>query len=61
MPELPPDPKAVDEWKQLPQSQLTKQAMPPLLGGGNVFRTWWFWLFVAFGVVALLSLIAGRA
>ncbi|MBN8633765.1 MAG: hypothetical protein J0M07_00475 [Anaerolineae bacterium] len=58
---LPPDPKATEIWQNLPQSPPTKEVLPPLLGGGNVFRTWWFWLFVAFGVVALLSLIAGRA
>jgi len=60
MSDLPPDPNALEEWKKLPQSQPTKQAMPPLMGGGNVFRAWWFWLFVAFGVIALISLVAGR-
>ncbi len=57
---LPPDPEATEIWKKLPQSQPTKDALPPLLGGGNIFRAWWFWLFVAFGVLALISLIAGR-
>lgn len=57
---LSPDEKSAEIWRSLPQSQPTKDALPPLFGGGSLFRAWWFWLFALFGLFALISLIAGR-
>jgi hypothetical protein len=60
MTDLPPDPKSDEEWKHLPQNPPSKDALPPLFSGGNVLRAWWFWMFVAFAVIALISVIGGR-
>ncbi|MBE2267577.1 MAG: hypothetical protein IAE80_05050 [Anaerolinea sp.] len=57
---LPEDPESAEIWRNLPQTPPSKDALPPLMGGGNILRAWWFWLFVIFAALALLSLAAGR-
>ncbi|HEX2906218.1 MAG TPA: hypothetical protein VHO69_05115 [Phototrophicaceae bacterium] len=51
--DLPPDPDAKAKWEQLPQNQPSKQALPPVAGGGR-----WVWglllLLALFVVLALL-------
>ncbi len=32
-PELPPDPEALEMWRQLPQNKPSRQALPPAAGG----------------------------
>ena len=54
--QLPPDPDAVKKWEQLPQNKPSKQAMPPIAGGGR-----WLWgLLILSGLIALgLLLLRG--
>ena len=44
--ELPPDPDAIEKWRNLPQDQPSKQSLPPLTGG----RRWLWGMLVLFGV-----------
>ena len=52
--ELPPDPDAIQKWKDLPQSAPSRKALPPATGG-----TRWAWMIVGFAVlVIIMSLLA---
>lgn len=51
--ELPPDPDAVEEWKKLPQSEPSREAMPPATGGSR-----WTWvLLIFFGIVIVITIL----
>lgn len=53
--ELPSDPDALEKWRNMPQNQPSKQAMPPATGG-----TRWAWFFViALGALVIIALLAG--
>ena len=51
MPELPPDPDALEAWEKLPKNKPSRQAMPPMTGGAR-----WAWGFLLIAVV--LGLLA---
>jgi len=57
---LPPDPDAVEKWRNLPQNKPSRQALPPMTGGLHSSRT----LLIGFGilmlVVVIISLLLGR-
>lgn len=55
MPEpLPPDPDAVERWKQLPQNKPTRQALPPAT---NPFGGAGRWLWIVLAIVAIIGVI----
>jgi hypothetical protein len=33
MPELPPDPDALEKWRKMPQNKPSRDALPPVMGG----------------------------
>ena len=49
--ELPPDPDAVEKWKDLPQNAPSRKALPPATGGMR-----WAWMIV--GLTALVIILA---
>jgi hypothetical protein len=51
--ELPPDPDAVEKWKNLPQNEPSKGALPPLTGG----LRWVWWLVALLGIALGLGLL----
>jgi hypothetical protein len=59
--DLPPDPGAVEKWRDLPEGTPSKEAMPPATGGastifGLVIPRGMLWIFL---FVLALSLIIG--
>lgn len=51
--ELPPDPDSVEKWEHLPKNQPSKQALPPVAGGGR----WALWLVVILFALILIALL----
>ncbi|MBL8131665.1 MAG: hypothetical protein JNL42_07385, partial [Anaerolineae bacterium] len=54
---LPADPAALETWQNLPQSQPTPSALPPMTGGmrWNRLVVWGFVLLALLAVIALLA------
>lgn len=52
--ELPPDPDALEKWRDLPQNEPSRRALPPATGGMR-----WAWalviLLIALAILGLLS------
>lgn len=53
---LPPDPDSESEWKNLPQTTPTKQAMPPASGGLLQIKS----LLILILIVAIVGWILTR-
>jgi hypothetical protein len=51
--DLPPDPDSLAKWEKLPQNQPSKQALPPVAGGGR----WTLWLLVFLSILLVLALL----
>jgi len=49
--DLPPDPDAVEKWKQLPQNNPSNEALPPATDG---FPRWLWWIL---GLIVVLGII----
>ncbi len=52
---LPPDPDALEKWKNLPQNKPSKEALPPVAGG-----TRWLWGMLALSILVLIVLLLQR-
>jgi hypothetical protein len=52
--ELKPDPKALEEWRNLPQGEPSPEAMPPAVGG----QRWVFGLLIVAIFLTILMLVA---
>jgi len=52
--ELPPDPKAVEKWRNLPQGAPSREALPPAAGGTRLATR--FLIALAILMIALLLL-----
>ncbi len=59
MPQLPPDPDAVEKWRQLPQNKPSRQALPPATGGNALNRALLIGLIVIVIIVVIASLLSG--
>ena len=55
--ELQQDPDALEAWRKLPQSQPSKQALPPATQG---FPNW-LWGLIAFGALIVILALVGQA
>lgn len=53
---LPPDDEALAKWRELPQNEPSRDALPPMTGGT---RLAWFFL-AALVVVIIVVLLQGR-
>lgn len=53
MPEIPPDPDALEKWRNMPQNKPSRQALPPATGGMAASR----WLVGFLLLIAALMLI----
>jgi hypothetical protein len=51
--ELPPDPDSVEKWKQMPQNQPSKEALPPVALGAR----WILWFTVLIAILIVLGLL----
>lgn len=51
--ELPHDPKALEEWRNLPQNKPSREALPPAAGGTQLT---WVLLAMTIGIVILALL-----
>ena len=52
--ELPYDPEALEEWRNLPQNKPSRQALPPAAGG-----TRFAWALLAFTIgIVILGLLS---
>ncbi|MFN8376067.1 MAG: hypothetical protein U0694_24730 [Anaerolineae bacterium] len=54
---LPPDPESEQKWADMPKNQPSKDALPPLVFGGN--RNW-LWLIIFLSVLTIIGLILSR-
>lgn len=51
--DLKPDPDALEKWRQMPQSDPSKDALPPATGGLN-----WAWGFIlVLGAIVLIAIV----
>jgi hypothetical protein len=53
MPELPPDPDALEKWRNMPQNKPSNQSLPPATGGMGMSR----WLIGFLLLMAVLMVI----
>ena len=51
--ELPPDPDSVEKWKQMPQNQPSKQALPPVALGTR----WILGITILIAILIVLGLL----
>jgi hypothetical protein len=52
--DLPPNPDALEKWKNMPQNKPSRQAMPPATGGMR-----WAWaLLIVLIVLAVIGLLS---
>jgi hypothetical protein len=58
--ELPPDPDSKKLWDSLPQTQPSRQAHRPAMGGLAVTRTLLVVFVILMAALVILSLLAGR-
>jgi hypothetical protein len=56
---LPPDPDAVEKWRQLPQNKPSRQALPPATGGNTFSRALLIGFVVLVVIVVIASLLSG--
>jgi hypothetical protein len=54
---LPPDPDSLAKWRELPQNQPSKDALPPATGG---LRWTWALLFLLTALIIISLLLQGR-
>ncbi len=52
--ELPPDPKAVEQWNKLPQNKPSNEALPPMAGG---FPRWLWWILGGIVILGIIGVI----
>lgn len=62
MPDDPllPDPESVEKWRNLPQNRPSRQALPPVMGGGRLNRALWLGFGVILLAAVILSWLLGR-
>ncbi len=56
MSELPPDPDALEKWRNMPQNKPSRQALPPATGGLGASR-WLIGFLLLIGVLMLIGLL----
>jgi hypothetical protein len=56
---LPPDPDAVEKWRELPQNKPSRQALPPATGGSSFSRALVIGLIVITVILVIASLLFG--
>lgn len=59
--ELPPDPEALEKWRQLPQTVPSKNAYPPVTGGmawNRALMVGILFFAVIAGIVVLISTVS---
>lgn len=56
MDNLPPDPDSVEKWRQMPQNQPSKEALPPVALGVR----WMLGVVILIAILIVLSLLLQR-
>lgn len=55
--DLPADPDAVEKWKNLPQTERSKSALPPMTGGMAWNRTLLWGMAVIGLIIAVIAIV----